>query len=115
MIRSELRDDRCSGCGASLAKAASVERESVTFAGGEYAGDPGVVLVVRWHCGRESVIPLSVSPEIEREFPSEEGTMSETTTQLRPRADNETPALVVQCQEKSPLLGGGMSTERMLL
>ena len=73
MIRSDLRDDQCVGCGGSLARAACVGRKNVTYTAGEFAGDPGVVLVALCRCGRESVIPLSVSPEIEREFPSEEG------------------------------------------
>ena len=62
MIRSELHDSHCSGCGASLAKAASVKREDVTFTTGEFSGEVGVVLVVRCHCGHESRVPLSVDP-----------------------------------------------------
>ena len=60
MIRSELRDDQCVGCGLSLQKADYVERHEVVFAKGEYAGARGVVIVAECHCGITTVVPLSV-------------------------------------------------------
>ena len=60
MIRSEIRDDSCVGCGASLDRAEYVERHEVVFAKGEYAGARGVVIVAECSCGHTSVIPLSV-------------------------------------------------------
>ena len=59
MIRSELRDDQCVGCGAAL-HGAEVNRAAVTFARGEYAGERGVVIVAECSCGATSVIPLCV-------------------------------------------------------
>lgn len=60
MIRSELCDDRCSGCAASLNRAAYAGRESVTFARGEYAGERGVVILAECGCGATSIVPLLV-------------------------------------------------------
>ena len=60
MIRSEIRDDSCVGCGASLDRAEYLERHAVVFAKGEYAGEPGIVIVAECHCGITTVVPLSV-------------------------------------------------------
>ena len=60
MSRSELRDDHCGGCGASLAGADHVERHEIVFASGEFRGEPGTVIVAECSCGATSVVPLSV-------------------------------------------------------
>ncbi len=60
MTRSELRDDSCYGCGASLSAADHVEPHEMVYATGEYAGEPGIVVVAECSCGHTSVIPLSV-------------------------------------------------------
>ena len=61
VIRSELHDDQCVGCGDQLSVADYVQRASVTFARGEYAGERGVVIVAECSCGATSVVPLSVN------------------------------------------------------
>ena len=60
MIRAELCDDQCVGCGSSLERAEHVERERVTFARGEYAGERGDVVPAECDCGHTTVIALSV-------------------------------------------------------
>ena len=60
MIRSEIRDDSCVGCGTSLNRAEYLERHAVVFAKGEFAGEPGTVIVAECHCGHTTVVPLSV-------------------------------------------------------
>ena len=60
MIRCELRNDQCVGCGASLDRAEYVERHPVVFARGEFAGCRGVVIVAECSCGHTKVVPLSV-------------------------------------------------------
>lgn len=62
MIRYELRNDRCFGCGASLNRAAYVGREDVVYVRGEFAGEHGIVILAECSCGLTSVVPLSVSP-----------------------------------------------------
>ena len=61
MIWSELRDDQCPGCEAPLDAADHLERHDVTFATGEFSGEPGTVLVAECGCGATSVIPLCVN------------------------------------------------------
>ena len=60
MIRAELRHDSCYGCGASLSTAEHLERHEITFASGEFRGEPGTVIVAECRCGITSVIPFSV-------------------------------------------------------
>lgn len=60
MIRSELRDDQCVGCGASLDRAEYVERHEVVFAKGEFAGERGIIVLAECSCGITSVVPLCV-------------------------------------------------------
>ena len=60
MIRTELREDQCVGCGSSLEQVEHVERERVTFARGEYAGEPGSVMVCECDCGATTVVAYSV-------------------------------------------------------
>ena len=61
MIRAELHDDHCSGCGAPLIQAEYIERHDVTFATGEFRGEPGTVIVAECGCGATSVVPLCVN------------------------------------------------------
>ena len=60
MMRSELRDDECGGCGSSLTEADYVERADAIFAHGEFVGERGVVIVAECACGTTEVVPLSV-------------------------------------------------------
>ena len=60
VIRAELYDSHCVGCGASLARAASVERKNVTYTAGEFAGERGTVIVAECACGLITEIPFSV-------------------------------------------------------
>ena len=62
MIRTELRDDRCYGCGASLDQVVDFQREDVTYTSGEFIGEPGVAVVALCRCGLTSVIPFTVNP-----------------------------------------------------
>jgi hypothetical protein len=57
MIRSELHDDRCYGCGASLDQAVYFQREHVVYTQGEFRGEPVAALC---RCGSTSVVPFSV-------------------------------------------------------
>ena len=60
MIRRDLNDDSCHACEARLSAADYLERHQVVFANGEYAGEPGTVIVAECPCGITSVIALSV-------------------------------------------------------
>ena len=60
MIRSELHDDRCYGCGASLDQAVYFQREHVVYTQGEFRGEPGVAVVALYRFGSTSVVPFSV-------------------------------------------------------
>ena len=60
MIRAELHDSRCRGCGASLDRAVFIERANVTYIGGEFDGEPGVAVVARCSCGVATAVPFSV-------------------------------------------------------
>lgn len=60
MIRAELHDDHCIGCGVLLDRAEYVERHDVTFAKGEYAGEPGIIVLAECVCGHTTVVPLCV-------------------------------------------------------
>ena len=61
MIYAELRDDSCYGCGTRLSAADYLKRHNVTFASGEFSGEPGTVIVAECPCGITSVIPFSVN------------------------------------------------------
>jgi len=62
VIRAELHNDQCDGCGSSLHNAEYIGRERVIFARGEYVGECGVVILAECSCGLTAVIALSVSP-----------------------------------------------------
>ena len=61
MIRTELLDDRCCGCGTSLERAVRYERKDVVYESGEYAGE-GVDVAAFCGCGATTTIAFSVSP-----------------------------------------------------
>ena len=63
MIRRDLRDDRCSGCEASLEDVVDFERVGIIYGRGEFAGEPGVAVVAFCRCGMITIVPWSVSPK----------------------------------------------------
>ena len=61
MIRSELPEHSCGGCGSPFPKTASFTRQQFTCEGGEFAGATAVALfVVCPSCEHESIILWSV-------------------------------------------------------